>query len=314
MARISPRNLVSTAHPVPILSISTDGEPLSPSANEYLQSLISGSSTSTTLVEDRDEFDDLPERGRPPIHKTVNGALYRSLNRYPDVLPFDSNRVILRNKRYINASAVQIGDVRSILGQAPIPSSMTDFWVMAMENNVGTIICLGEVDGERIEKYWSKNTIFRVLILEPENSSPGDGALRSESFRELTLRRISKKILTEEKDVIVRKFELAYIDDPLKCLTLRHICLSSWADQSPPCEKFGIAFDCFSKYTSNFSNPSIIHCSAGIGRSGTFFAAAVIRRHPERNLTDIITDLRLQRAGCVQTPEQFAFLKKLVRG
>merc|ERR1712137_487150 len=66
----------------------------------------------------------------------------RSLNRYPDVLPFEGTRVKFEDSNnYINASYIEIcPEYRCIAAQAPLPQSFNDFWRMVWENHVTVIV------------------------------------------------------------------------------------------------------------------------------------------------------------------------------
>ncbi|VDM42289.1 unnamed protein product [Toxocara canis] len=58
--------------------------------------------------------------------------------------------------------------------------------------------------------------------------------------------------------------------------------------------------------------PTVVHCSAGIGRSGTFVMLEILYRSlragKERSVSSLVWDLRSQRAGAVQTFDQFLFI------
>ena len=60
--------------------------------------------------------------------------------------------------------------------------------------------------------------------------------------------------------------------------------------------------------------PPIIHCSAGVGRTGTFIACSLIKHlrlsKKEIDIPQIVLDLRKCRSGMVQTDEQYAFIYK----
>uniref|UniRef100_A0A3B5ME41 protein-tyrosine-phosphatase n=1 Tax=Xiphophorus couchianus TaxID=32473 RepID=A0A3B5ME41_9TELE len=71
-------------------------------------------------------------------------------NRYKDILPYDQTRVVLSlqtsgsDSDYINASFVQgaTGDCRYIASQAPLSSTLTDFWRMIWQHKIKvSILC-----------------------------------------------------------------------------------------------------------------------------------------------------------------------------
>ncbi|KAJ3608997.1 hypothetical protein NHX12_023525, partial [Muraenolepis orangiensis] len=62
--------------------------------------------------------------------------------------------------------------------------------------------------------------------------------------------------------------------------------------------------------------PIIVHCSAGIGRSGCFIAASIgcqqLRESCQVDLLETVSQLRLDRGGMIQTPEQYIFLYNML--
>ena len=77
--------------------------------------------------------------------ETVSVAkLYPFDNRSPDILPFDYNRVMLKNSKddYINASYIDAMEHKFIVTQCPLGKKQPDFWSMILENGVEVVICL----------------------------------------------------------------------------------------------------------------------------------------------------------------------------
>ncbi len=68
--------------------------------------------------------------------------------------------------------------------------------------------------------------------------------------------------------------------------------------------------------TTNNSPPVVVHCSAGIGRTGTFIASDISVRGVENNgvvnIPSIVREIRGQRAFCIQTEEQYAFCYSVI--
>lgn len=69
--------------------------------------------------------------------------------------------------------------------------------------------------------------------------------------------------------------------------------------------------DCNGESASRSSSPIVVHCSAGIGRTGTFLAIDISLRELEAtgtvNIQKAVEKIRRQRAFCIQTEEQYAF-------
>lgn len=66
----------------------------------------------------------------------------------------------------------------------------------------------------------------------------------------------------------------------------------------------------------NISNPLVVHCSAGVGRTGTFIALDIlmqmIKQEKRLNIYEVVKHLRIQRMKMVQTLGQYVFLYKCV--
>ncbi|XP_065676765.1 tyrosine-protein phosphatase non-receptor type 1-like isoform X1 [Hydra vulgaris] len=232
--------------------------------------------------------------------KVAKLAENRNLNRYRDVLPYDDSRIILKNSTndYINANFVQVPDVNRtyILTQGPLPHTCESFWKMVWENNTEGIVMLNklvEKNAVKCHPYWPTN--------EEESIKYGDYDIctLSESF---------------ETSYILREFLLTHLPSSSK----RHIKqfhYMTWPD-------FGVPDDplTFLKFLSHikstgvlFSNP-VIHCSAGIGRSGTFcLVDAVLAIAKQKNAPDgldpraLLLSMRKYRSGLIQTAEQYRF-------
>ena len=64
------------------------------------------------------------------------------------------------------------------------------------------------------------------------------------------------------------------------------------------------------------SGPAVVHCSAGIGRTGVLIAVdmgmqAVMAGEGKLDILRIVSTLRQDRAGCVQTRDQYRFVHQV---
>jgi protein tyrosine phosphatase len=85
-------------------------------------------------------------------------------NRYTNVLPWDSTRVIISsaNGDYINASHVRNGASHLIATQGPLPSTCQDFFVMLQQHAVRMVVALGpetEMGRAKFHPYWSHESV-----------------------------------------------------------------------------------------------------------------------------------------------------------
>lgn len=132
-------------------------------------------------------------------------------------------------------------------------------------------------------------------------------------FGQVTSRVISfENHLSYEKRLI----QIKYLE---KVITVEHFYYKEWPDKSCPCSAQSI-LNLIAKINANSSSfetfPVLVHCSAGIGRTGTFIAISNLiemmienkRITPKR----VVAEMRKQRAFLVQTWEQYKFIHQAV--
>ncbi|XP_047139222.1 uncharacterized protein LOC101240185 isoform X1 [Hydra vulgaris] len=237
-------------------------------------------------------------------YTTEAGEINVTKNRYRDILPWDHSRVHLMSvpDDYINASFVENltpFSPRYVATQAPIPQTFEDFWVMVWEQNASVIVMLtNEVEGQKLKchPYWNRNIdepveygIIAVILLS-ENINP--------SWKIRTFMIFNKK---EDSTRVVK-----------------HLQFTSWPDYGTPetpndllifmdeVYQFHMSYDPSTLY------PLILHCSAGVGRTGTFCClySAIHEIRGQNGLIEIpgvIRKLRQCRPHMVQRKEQMIF-------
>ncbi len=214
-----------------------------------------------------------------------------ALNRYSDVLPYDRNRVKLRGEMdYINAShIVSPFGKRWIAPQGPLPHTALHFWDMVWQQTCTTIVMLTKtVENGRIKchEYW------------PSDSLVGNG---------WTLRLVSTQ-KHSDMALITRTFEM-YNSDEKRTITQLHYL--GWPDHGVPDSPKDL-FQLLDMLDA--SEPAIVHCSAGVGRTGTLITIDTLRQcKPEvwedgDVIFDIVSHYRRQRTLMVQSFEQYYFL------
>ena len=234
----------------------------------------------------------------------------RFKNRYFDALPFKDKRVLLQSNYcssdYINASF--LNRRQFISTQAPLPNTIADFWVMVWEQRSPVIVMLTRIvenGKQKAFRYWP--------VKENETEEYGDELVR------ITL-------LSEEKRgcIHVRSFNVQVLLENGEYSTphtVQHIQYTEWPDFGVPTSTSGIRQIMSLVREAASDEPIIVHCSAGIGRSGTFIAAMIVSEKLQGgdktianlDLVDTIAALRQERAGMVQTSEQFKFLYALLQ-
>ncbi|XP_078486288.1 receptor-type tyrosine-protein phosphatase epsilon-like, partial [Ciona intestinalis] len=230
-------------------------------------------------------------------------------NRFKNILPYDSYRVVLNDGRpggdYINASYINCHDVprKFIASQGPTPRTIQDFWRMVWQDEVAVVVMLTNVTegGKRkCEKYWP----------EPNET--------------LTFGPFEVKAKEEEYYgcYVVRTFEVANKDNVYESAirTLKHFQYVTWPDHGVPVSTTGfyrLHTHVMEEHNSaGNAAPIVVHCSAGVGRTGTFIGFDCLVRMIEdkaaANVFETVLNMRRQRTDMVQTKAQYALLYKLI--
>eukprot|EP01098_Paradermamoeba_levis_P015727 TRINITY_DN8131_c0_g1_i1.p1 TRINITY_DN8131_c0_g1~~TRINITY_DN8131_c0_g1_i1.p1 ORF type:complete len:319 (-),score=53.37 TRINITY_DN8131_c0_g1_i1:208-1164(-) len=283
-------------------------------------SFLSSTSTTTTDNVVSEEFQFLETVSeRPPsnfmekVLKYPKATSYYNFpkNRFPNILPNENTRVKLSamdgvvDSDYINANFVKSAGSSYICCQAPLPSTFADFWKMIWEQECSVIVMLTELvtsDGQnKAHCYWPT---------EPSQPLKLGGSLV------VTL--VEQR---EQGNFITRFFNLT---NSMECRRLAQIQYVGWPDFSVPATTSEFVEllsmtdklkDCSLKENGE-KKPILVHCSAGIGRTGVFVAARACLKLAKQaqpiNVLQIVKSLRDQRAGMVTTLEQYEFIYSLV--
>lgn len=260
---------------------------------------------------------------------------------YVNVLPYDHNRVVLGPPEtcpvqasvaatggYVNASHITHSDplgfaVQYIASQGPLPSTVGAFWQMCSEQGVGAVIMLTNTSERGATKccpYFPAQPGAR-MALRGVACGGGSGEVSAVSGDELHC-----------GDLTHRRLQLTLGDGAAGAppLVVQHLQYHAWPDHSTPADSSPLRTMCDLLAPVRASGGGVVvHCSAGIGRTGTFIAldvlrlrlAALARRelaqrgsvsqqevHAALDLPALVVELRQQRSGMVQTIEQYAFV------
>lgn len=266
-------------------------------------------------------------------------------NRYVNIMPYEKNRVKLKvaqGNDYINASYVKVEvpdqslhPGKYIATQGPTEDTWAQFWQMCYhecphQDIVVVMVTPLEEHGRRkCFPYW------------PRGTSNGDRvkvAPKTQSIRN------TSDISEFPSDICIEFKESSKIHDyytlttlVLKPLsgngtikTVHHFYFDLWRDMSKPDQVLPIMQLCRHSHSLNHGrNPIIVHCSAGVGRSGTFialdhlmndttdFKISVTPDSPTMNpvkyydhdlIEQIVLQLRSQRLKMVQMIDQYLFI------
>lgn len=227
---------------------------------------------------------------------------------YKYIFPVDNNRVLLSIKDtndsdYINASFID-GYKRKkeyIATQGPKPETCADFWHMILQCKCDKIIMLTQLtEGDKLKchKYYpdyNDELIFDNITIKNLKDTNTDIYQR----REL--------LITRENLAAKRKYKKTVLQYHFK----------KWPDHDCPQNTMDlIKFLTIIKTEKRSSAPIVIHCSAGVGRTGTLIALDVliqkIKDEKKVNVFEVVKKLRQQRVKMVQTLEQYKFIYKCI--
>ncbi|XP_062584486.1 receptor-type tyrosine-protein phosphatase T-like [Saccostrea cucullata] len=255
------------------------------------------------------EFKDLPDGLLEPYSEALK-LVNRKKNRYKTIYPYDHSRVVLdrtddpEKSDYINASYIAgyKKEKAYIAAQGPFTmETIEDFWTLIWQTDCTRIVMLTNLyEGEKMKclRYWTEDTETEIDI--------GPYHIKLDTLDEYD--RYTIRYLIVSKD-----------NDEVKRVTQFHF--TTWSDNSVPEDLASLI--CFRNLVRNglttSDGPIVVHCSAGIGRTGTFIALDyMLDEGTVDNYVDVksyVASLRQQRAKCVQTYEQYVFLHEaLIEG
>ncbi|XP_077082764.1 receptor-type tyrosine-protein phosphatase C isoform X3 [Siphateles boraxobius] len=248
-----------------------------------------------------DEFQSIPRIFSNYTIREAKKQENHSKNRYVDILPYDYNRVPLLTggeRDYINASFIEgyREPKKYIAAQGPKDETIDDFWRMVWEQKSSIIVMVTRCEeGNKIKcaQYWPS--------LDRE----------TEIFEDFVV-----KIRAEEHcpDYIIRYLVLANKREKAPEREVTHIQFISWPDHGVPGDpslllKLRRRVNSFKNF---FSGPIVIHCSAGVGRTGTYIGIdAMIESLEAEGRVDIygyVAKLRRQRCLMVQVEAQYILI------
>uniref|UniRef100_A0A8C4LZD4 protein-tyrosine-phosphatase n=1 Tax=Equus asinus asinus TaxID=83772 RepID=A0A8C4LZD4_EQUAS len=264
------------------------------SLRESMSQLAEGLITGTVLT----QFDQLYRKKPGMTMSCAKLPQNISKNRYRDISPYDATRVILKgNEDYINANYINMEIPSSsiinqyIACQGPLPHTCTDFWQMTWEQGSSMVVMLTtQVERGRVKchQYWPEPTgsssygCYQVTC----HSEEGNTAC---IFRKMTLFNQESRQLTQ----------IQYI---------------AWPDHGVPDDSSDfLDFVCHVRSKrAGKEEPIVVHCSAGIGRTGVLItmetAMCLIECNQPVYPLDIVRTMRDQRAMMIQTPSQYRFV------
>ncbi|XP_019857616.1 PREDICTED: receptor-type tyrosine-protein phosphatase kappa-like [Amphimedon queenslandica] len=223
----------------------------------------------------------------------------KPFNRFKDITVYDDNRIILATnpnldmcqREYINANYVDgySSSKKFIASQGPMKKTLVDFWRLIWQEKPVSIVMvtnLKEGTKNKCELYWP-NT-----LMEHEEFGPFTVLLQStQTF----------------PDFIIRQLCVTIQDVFNDSHTLTQYHLTSWPDHGVPDHATPL-MSLHKQVMATWSpskGPILVHCSAGVGRTGTFIALDIALEQAKRervvDIAGIVNRLRQQRMKMVQT-------------
>lgn len=257
----------------------------------------------------KNEFRSIPRKKVTATFQAANADENRRKNRYKDIHPYDDTRVklISEDNDYINANHLSMNASDKtfwfIAAQGPLPHTCGDFWQMAWEQGSRMIVMVAaetENGMVKCEKYW------------PE--AEGDaGALTFGDFK-VKLTRSAKN-----DAYAIRGIQLRNLKTNEK-RTIWQLQYTSWPDHGVPndCMAFLAFVDEVRSVRTRLMGevqqplwPTMVHCSAGIGRTGVLVMIELCLAKLEKgllpDLKEMLIELREQRPSLIQTMDQYRF-------
>ncbi|XP_011610389.2 tyrosine-protein phosphatase non-receptor type 14 isoform X2 [Takifugu rubripes] len=241
-------------------------------------------------------------------------------NRFRDVVPYEENRVELvpnkeNNTGYINASHIKVmirgEEWHYIATQGPLANTCADFWQMVWEQGVNVIAMVtAEEEGGRSKshRYWPK--------LGSKHNSATHGKFK-----------VTTKFRTDSGCYATTGLKVKHLLSGQE-RTVWHLQYTDWPEQGCPEYVQGFLsyleeIQSVRRHTNSMLDtskslnpPVVVHCSAGVGRTGVVILTELMISCLEHNepveVPTMLSELRQQRMLMVQTISQYKFVYQVL--
>nr|XP_017209890.1 receptor-type tyrosine-protein phosphatase delta isoform X23 [Danio rerio] len=222
-------------------------------------------------------------------------------NRYANVIAYDHSRVLLSaidgipGSDYINSNYIDGYRKQNayIATQGALPETFGDFWRMIWEQRSANIVMMTRLEERsrvKCDQYW------------PNRGTETYGLIQ-----------VTLLDTVELATYCVRTFAL-YKNGSSEKREVRQFQFTAWPDHGVP--EHPTPFLAFLRRVKSCNppdaGPMVVHCSAGVGRTGCFIVIdAMLERIKHEKTVDIyghVTLMRAQRNYMVQTEDQYVFI------
>ncbi|XP_022097112.1 uncharacterized protein LOC110982770 isoform X2 [Acanthaster planci] len=257
------------------------------------------------------EFSLLPSDQTKPW-TVASHADVKTRNRFKNIIPYDDSRVPLEAiegeplSHYYNASYIQDYKKKNafVAAMGPNTASLKDFWRLIWQEKFNIIVMatrLVENGKEKCKRYWPTTvgqeerygkTIVKLLELE--------------SFSDYAISTL--QVYQAGRDDISH--------------TIKHFNMITWPDMGVPLYPSSVLdlvqvvkdaqTQLLARNSAEADKPLLVHCSAGVGRTGTFIAIYTLldmmAEQGEVSVFRFVNQMRENRVNMVQTYEQYVFI------
>ena len=270
-------------------------------------------STITALLAEVEEhdytssFERLQDVGVEQTSEMALLEVHELKNRYDNVLAYDHSRVVLPLSNddpttdYVNANFID-GYYRPqayIAAQGPVPNSFAAFWRMVWHCNVSVIVMTTQEweDGrQKCDRYWPDPT-----------STP------AEKVKNFGLGLSVHHLETTHYEYwVTRTFKIKYTGWQRE---VTQICYTAWPDHGVPesADEVLLLRLEVHRLAETSIGPTVVHCSAGVGRTGTYIALDRLldrctNADGQLDVEGCVADMRMSRNMMVQTEPQYLFI------
>ncbi|CAD5206702.1 unnamed protein product [Bursaphelenchus okinawaensis] len=224
-------------------------------------------------------------------------------NRYCNIVPYDQHLVQLSDI-YINASklTVPLTNKTYVFTQGPLENTSEDFWHMVWEQDCKIVVMLCTFMERNVPKCFPYFPYFDEKV---------------QTFGDFKLELDDEE---DNKNYIVRRLKITKEGEEDHKI-VQHYQYTTWPDFGVPDNVFDFLefVEAVRNFDETVNSPIVCHCSAGVGRTGTFTVVDVlisaIRAKVDEalpSIDDLVLYLRKYRMSLVQTPAQLRFSWKAI--